>query len=223
MERIPEPEELMDDAEQARAYAEADFSEANTLFVELLEAMAPGPLSGRLVDLGCGPGDIPLSLLGSHPGLTAVAVDGAPSMLALAEQRLAADPSLAARMRTLCCLLPCDTIEHSGYDFILSNSLLHHLADPMTLWRTVKACAKPGAAVLVMDLARPDGPDAALSLVERYAEGAPDVLRRDFLNSLHAAYRVSEIREQLQRAGLSGLDVAEVSDRHLAVRGRMPA
>ena len=34
MDRTPEPE-LMDDEEQAKAYAEADFSEANSLFVAL--------------------------------------------------------------------------------------------------------------------------------------------------------------------------------------------
>ena len=34
MRRIPEPE-LMDDAEQAKAYAEADFSEPNQRFLEL--------------------------------------------------------------------------------------------------------------------------------------------------------------------------------------------
>ena len=217
----------MDDAAQAQAYADADFSEANSLFVELLEAMAPGPMAGRLIDLGCGPGDIPLSLLRRHAGLSAVAVDGAPNMLALAEQRLAEDASLPARMRTLCCLLPfdnpADDLARGGYDFVLSNSLLHHLADPMTLWHTVKACSAPGATVLVMDLARPDDPDAAQSLVDRYAEGAPDILRRDFLNSLHAAYRTGEIEAQLQRAGLSGLDVAKVSDRHLAVSGRLTA
>ena len=38
MERIPEPE-LMDDEAQARAYAEEDFSEANTLFMEQFDAL----------------------------------------------------------------------------------------------------------------------------------------------------------------------------------------
>lgn len=223
MQRIPEPEELMDDAAQAQAYADADFSEANGLFVELLEALAPGPLAGRLLDLGCGPGDIPLSLLRRHAGLTIDAVDGAPSMLALAEERLAEAGPLSARMRTLCRLLPCAELEQRSYDFVVSNSLLHHLADPMTLWQTLKACASPGAAVLVMDLKRPHDIDDVHMLVERYADGAPDVLRRDFLNSLLAAYRADEVSEQLAAAGLRELAVSEVSDRHLAVSGRLPA
>ena len=52
----------MDDTEQALAYARADFSEANALFVDLLLLLSGGELNGRLLDLGCGPADIPLAL-----------------------------------------------------------------------------------------------------------------------------------------------------------------
>ena len=45
MERIPEPRDLMDDVEQARAYAYADFSEANGLFIDLIEREADGLLA----------------------------------------------------------------------------------------------------------------------------------------------------------------------------------
>jgi len=36
-----------------------------------------------------------------------------------------------------------------------SNSLLHHLVDPMVLWRTIRLLAAKRAAIFVMDLARP--------------------------------------------------------------------
>jgi hypothetical protein len=48
------------------------------------------------------------------------------------------------------------------------------------------------------------------------------VLRRDFRNSLFAAYTPAEVEQQLQTAGIEGLTVDMVSDRHLAVRGRLP-
>ena len=47
------------------------------------------------------------------------------------------------------------------------------------------------------------------------------MLRRDFRNSLFAAYTVDEVEEQLQAAGLDNLAVQMVSDRHLAVFGRI--
>ena len=89
------------------------------------------------------------------------------------------------------------------------------------MWQTVAQCAAPRAHVIVMDLARPASETAVDSLVETYALNEPDVLRRDFRNSLFAAYTVDEVEEQLQAAGLDNLAVQMVSDRHLAVFGRI--
>jgi hypothetical protein len=47
------------------------------------------------------------------------------------------------------------------------------------------------------------------------------VLRKDFRNSLFAAFEPREVVAQLRDAGLAGLDVGVVSDRHLAVLGRL--
>jgi ubiquinone/menaquinone biosynthesis C-methylase UbiE len=222
MQRIPEPEELMDDAAQARAYAEADFSEPNQLFVDLLERMGADQLSGRLLDLGCGPADIPLRLAERHPRLHIDAVDGAQAMLDLARRRLDGRAGMTDRVRLLCKYLPCPDLTVEGYEFVVSNSLLHHLENPSALWQTVIRCARPGAFVLVMDLARPGSEVAVDSLVETHAMDAPEVLRRDFRNSLFAAYTAEEVREQLRQAGLTTLDVGLVSDRHLAVQGQFP-
>lgn len=212
----------MDQPAQARAYADADFSEANGLFVDLLEQLGGGPLRGRFLDLGCGPADIPLRLLARHEALHVDAVDGARAMLDLAEVALARSPHLRGRLALRCEYLPLAEVVSPVYDGILSNSLLHHLADPATLWQTVLAAARPGAGVLVMDLHRPDNPAAVDDLVARYADGAPSVLRDDFRNSLYASYTVDEIRAQLAHAGLDFLDVARVSDRHVAISGHIP-
>jgi ubiquinone/menaquinone biosynthesis C-methylase UbiE len=224
MQRTPEPEELMNGPEQALAYARADFSEANGLFITLLEQQLAGKEpAGRLLDLGCGPADIPVDLARRHPALRIDAVDGAQAMLDLAAEKIGADPEIGPRIRLLCEFLPCPTLEQAGYAFVVSNSLLHHLADPAVMWQTILECAQPGAHVLVMDLARPPSEVAVEALVESYAIGEPEVLREDFRNSLFAAYTPSEVAAQLQAQGLDGLQVAMVSDRHLAVQGQMPS
>ncbi len=222
MQRIPEPEELMDDVAQARAYASADFSEANTLFVGLVEQAPAAALRGRLLDLGCGPAEIPLTLARRHPELEIDAVDGAPAMLELARGALDSDAEAADRVRLLCEILPCERLPRRAYGLVASNSLLHHLADPAVMWQTVAQCARPNAYVAVMDLARPASEIAVDALVETYALGEPEVLRRDFRNSLFAAYTPAEVEAQLQAAGLEGLTVSMVSDRHLAVTGQLP-
>lgn len=222
MQRIPEPEELMDDAEQAIAYAGADFSEANQLFIDLLERLSAEPMKGRLLDLGCGPADIPLALTRRHPALHIDAVDGAASMLDLARQKIGADSDAEQRIRLMCEYLPCPGLDEHGYQVVASNSLLHHLADPAVMWQTVVRCAQPGAHIVVMDLARPASELAVDALVESYAIDEPEVLRRDFRNSLFAAYTTEEVEAQLRVAGLQMLEVSMVSDRHLAVTGQIP-
>ena len=212
----------MDDTEQALAYARADFSEANALFIDLLEGASGGELNGRLLDLGCGPADIPLALARRHPQLHIDAVDGAPAMLDLARRNIEADASADGRIRLLCEYLPCDDLPANGYRTIASNSLLHHLADPAVMWQTVARCSAPGAAVVVMDLARPASELAVDVLVETYAIDEAEVLRRDFRNSLFAAYTTDEVAAQLLAAGLHTLTVSMVSDRHLAVCGHLP-
>ena len=219
MQRVPEPEELMDEREQALAYASANFSEANNLFIHLLHQLRPGSIKGRALDLGCGPADIPLALLREHAELKVDAVDGAREMLDLAQQKITDDADLSARLKLQCEYLPSADLAPARYDLILSNSLLHHLADPNDLWLTLKHCAKDNAAILIMDLARPASTLAVDTLVEIYAMNEPDVLREDFRNSLFAAYTVEEVEQQLQRHGLMEIEVGMVSDRHWAARG----
>jgi len=214
----------MEGEAQARAYAQADFTASNTLFIELLRRLVPGPLIGaRVLDLGCGPADIVIRFLEAYPGATCDALDGSRPMLELARNALAACPELAARVRLLHDVIPSDRLARGHYDLVLSNSLLHHLPDPAVLWQTLRETAKPGAPVLVMDLMRPASPGWVEALVEAYAATEPEILRTDFRNSLYAAFEPAEVSAQLAAAGLDCLEVAVVSDRHLAVMGFLPA
>jgi len=207
---VPEPE-LMLDPEQARAYAAADFAEPHERFVALLRERLPDlPAAGTALDLGCGPGDPTLRFARAFPGWRVHGLDGSPAMLALA-QEAAERAALADRVSFFEARLP--DIEPPGphYDLVFSNSLLHHLPDPALLWDEVR---RWHAGVFVMDLLRPASVEAARALVERHAAGEPDVLRGDFFHSLRAAYRPDEVRAQLARAGLGGIELAVVSDRH---------
>jgi SAM-dependent methyltransferase len=221
MERIPEPE-LMDEAEQAAAYAHADFEQPHARFVELFRETFPDKtITGTALDLGCGPADITIRFARAYPDCSVHGVDGAEAMLAHGRARIRRE-GLGDRVRLIRGYLPGARLPLAGYDAIISNSLLHHLREPMALWDTIKSCARPGAPLFVMDLLRPAGREQARALVDEYAAGEPDVLRRDFFQSLLAAYRPGEVEAQLRAAGLTSLKVAPVSDRHLLVFGAAP-
>jgi SAM-dependent methyltransferase len=217
MNRIPEPE-LMDEAAQARAYSEADFAEAHDRCVELCEQfVGRDGLVGTILDLGCGPADVTVRLARRFPRAVFHGVDGAEAMLALGRARVERE-GLGDRIRLTRVLLPRDAPPLERYDGVVSNSLLHHLHDPAVLWAAVERSAKPGAPVFVMDLRRPDSLDDANRLVESYARAEPDVLQRDFFNSLCAAFTPDEVWTQLREAGLT-LKVLTIGDRHLVAHG----
>jgi SAM-dependent methyltransferase len=220
MERIPEPE-LMDGEAQARAYAEADFEEPHSRFIALLRASFPDlPVTGAALDLGCGPADITLRVARAYPRWTVDGVDASAAMLA--HGRAAVERAgLRDRITLVECYLPDGDAPRPSYGLVLSNSLLHHLRDPLVLWQSVRRWTRDGGAVFVMDLMRPASRDDAQRLVDCYAAGEPDVLRHDFFHSLLAAYRPEEVAAQLGAAGLGHLELRVVSDRHLVVCGRL--
>lgn len=221
--RIPEPE-VMDDPDQALAYSEADFASPHDMFVDLCCDRLDSALAGRVLDLGCGPADVTVRLARARPTLEILGVDASAPMLDLGRERLRAT-DCEARVRLVQAVLPAPDstwAEHGPFDCVVSNSLLHHLHDPAVLWRTVRAATRPGAGLFVMDLLRPDTTEELDRLVSVYAAAEPAVLRRDFRNSLRAAFTGAEVREQVRAAGLD-VTVEVVSDRHLVVWGHVGA
>jgi SAM-dependent methyltransferase len=223
MKRVRE-EELMDVPLHAQAYAGADFSEPNTKFVAYFSAKFPAFSGRQIIDLGCGPADITRKFAARYPQASVVGTDGADAMLEIARKFLLRHGSLADRVdvRKWHIGREANPFGSKAFHAVVSNSLLHHMRDPLDLWRAIRACATPGAAVLVMDLIRPQSRREAEGIVEKYASNETDVLRGDFLNSLLAAYRPDEIMEQLSAINMKSLRVEAVSDRHLIVFGSMP-
>lgn len=220
LERVPEPE-LMDTPEQVAAYVAADFDAPHQAVITRFDATFPDFAGGTVLDLGCGYGDITGRFALAHPVCRIVGVDAGPVMLAAAREHLATI-GVAGRVTLAEHHLPDPAIAaHGPFAAVISNSLLHHLDDPSTMWESV-ALASPGAAVLVVDLRRPADEAALGALVAEHTVGAHPVLVEDFEHSLRASYTVAEIEAQLAAAGL-GLTVEAVGDRHVAISGLLPA
>lgn len=218
MKRIPEPE-LMNGPEQARAYAEADFSEPHNHFIQLFDqTFAEQAVNGFVLDLGCGPADISIRFARQFPETIIHGLDGAIEMLKLGQDSIQ-QAHLSDRVELYEGLVPDAELPLGQYDIIISNSLLHHLHQPENLWQMVKAYARSGTRLFIMDLMRPASLKEAEDMVAIYAQDEPGILQRDFYNSLLAAFTVEEVRQQLKEADLTFLAVEPISDRHLCIQG----
>ena len=211
----------MDQPNEALAYAEANFASVNAAFVDrLLDLTWPlADALARCVDLGTGPADIPIRVASARPQWHIDAVDAADAMIDLAHAAVA---SAGVRNVRLHLADAKATRLAPGYDVIFSNSLLHHLPDPLPIWREIRRLARPGAVVLVRDLLRPQTYDLAEEMVEQYAGGESATLQQEFFRSLLSAFTPAEIREQLESAGLGELEIRQSTDRHVDVSGVLP-
>jgi ubiquinone/menaquinone biosynthesis C-methylase UbiE len=203
---------------QAEAYAAADLSEIHEPIVAAF-ADRFGPVRGRMLDLGCGTAEMAIRFAREYPDLDVRGVDAAEAMLAHG-RRAVREAGLETRVRLAQGRIDELHIDEP-FDVVVANSLLHHLPDPLVLWRAVRRAARHGAAVMVADLHRPATLAEVDRLVATYGHEARPVLRQDFFNSLCAAYTDGEIRQQLRMAGLAGFEVVRLGELHVIASGRI--
>ncbi|MCW7491388.1 methyltransferase domain-containing protein [Leptospira sp. 2 VSF19] len=216
MVRIPEPE-LMEDPIQVESYAQADFEMAHSFLIRKFQDRLPLKFTPEsILDLGCGPGDMSSRLFSQFPDSNFTFVDGSEFMLDLCKKRMG---TLTSKKRNQKMEfkkeLVQDFVPESPFDLVFSNSLLHHLHDPFEFWGAVQRSIHTDSFIFISDLMRPDSLNMADHLLERYANNEPDVLKKDFYNSLLAAYRIEEVKEMLEIVRLNTkLNLEPITDRH---------
>lgn len=201
----------MDAAEEAAAYDAMDHRTVNARFVDDLLGVHAYPR--RVIDLGAGTGLIPIVLASRSPHVTVTAVDLSPAMLHRASENVGR-AGLSHRVSLVVADVR-DLPWPTGYfDVVMSNSLVHHLADPGVLFRAAAALAGPTTTVYLRDLVRPATTDDVDRVVDRYAPGDASLGRTLFRASLHASLTLDEVRTLAKANGLADAVIAATSDRH---------
>ena len=203
----------MDTKEQARSYASADFAGANKLFLETLQKRIKVTAQTKLLDIGCGDGEI---LIQIHNMLQCniTALDGSKCMLDELKQKLKIhniNDVVVVNEK-----LETNSLLNKSFDLIISNSVLHHVKSPSLFWENVIDLTKPGGFIAVMDLFRPETESSLIKTLKTYGGNDP-VLLKDFENSLRAAYTIDEVHEQLLKSSAITYHVKPISDRHFFV------
>lgn len=215
LERVLEVE-VMDTPEEARDYDAMDNRAPNEAFTQRLAELGA---QGRMLDIGTGPGHIPLLVAGRIAECTIVGVDLSQNMLELAERHRAASPAggrVAFRLANAKGL----PFEDASFDTVFSNTILHHIPDPRPFLREAWRVLRPGGVFLIRDLFRPETEAALAGLVALHAAEATPEQRQLLADSLRAALTPEELRELVRELGLDreGVEVSIDSDRHASIQ-----
>jgi len=215
LERKLEPE-VMDDPDEAAAYDAMDHTEPNRAFIERLLELGIERCEHAL-DLGTGPGDIPIALSTYVHAPRITAVDLAESMLMRAKIKAAmtrAVQPIAFEQMDVKAL----EIEDDAFDAVFSNTILHHIPDPSAMLAEAARVLRPGGLLLIRDLYRPDSIEQLTTLVDEHASDCDDAQRQMFADSLHAALTPDELRALAQQHGLGCAEVVVDTDRHMSLQ-----
>ncbi len=221
LKRILEPE-VMDSSEEAADYDAMDHADVNRRFVEDLLANIEGSefrVQGSeyphldILDLGTGTALIPIELCKKFPDCRVMAADAAVSMLDVARYNVEVN-GLIERIQLAQIDAKKLPFADAMFDVVMSNSIVHHIPEPIGVLREAARVAKLGGMLFFRDLLRPETDEQLQQLVATYTPGANEHQQRMFAESLHAALSLDEIRDRVRSLGFSAEDVQQTSDRH---------
>jgi len=207
----------MESCEEAEAYssaaAQAHLDHLDNTFVD--HVLALGVRSGVALDVGTGPGQIPIKLALKLPQLEIIGIDLSEAMLAKARNGAAAagvESQIRFETGDACRL----HFPDHHFDLVMCNSLLHHAADPLATLNEVARVTRPQGALLLRDLRRPSALlfPFHIAWFGRHYQG---LMKRLFTDSVRAAYTVPELEDLLARSKIVGGRVFRRGRSHLGI------
>jgi ubiquinone/menaquinone biosynthesis C-methylase UbiE len=156
----------------------------------------------RVLDIGTGPGWVPIELARQHPGWEIWALDPSTDML-LRAGRHAVDAGVAGRVHLIPGSAENLPFPNESFDLVLSHFTLHHVDRPVELLNEAARVVIAGGRVLIKDLVRQPPWKAALRLaVERYLLRNNPFQVQMSRESVRAALTVAEVQAIIRESSL---------------------
>lgn len=212
MKRVLE-KEVMDDEENVVAYSTTEFN-SNKVFVDLF--VKEFHYVKNILDLRCGPADIPIKLVKVLPSVKITALDASKLMLEFAKKNIK-ENKVEDKIKVIQKNLN-DLNLKGDFDCIISKDVLHHLPDPFSFWKKIKGFVGRECVIFVFDLIRPETEEEVKRIIDEVDYKEKGALVKDYYNSLKAAFTLDEIKNQLKTVGLK-LEVIKISDIQFIIKG----
>jgi len=175
--------------------------------------------SGKVLDIGCGIANVPIYLAQQFESSFIVGIDASEKAIEFGKG-LVKEHYMNDRIVLSKAHLPYENFWHKKKDFnlVFSRSALHHFANPLDFWYTVKDNLKEDGSVFVLDLIRPETSERAARLVyDRFKGEVNKPIARAFYNSLCAAHRAKEVKEHLEIVSLLPMKILVNSEIHIII------
>ena len=172
------------------------------------EVLGCFPSSATILDIGTGPGHLPVMLAQANPAYRIVGVDLSEAVLRAARRR-AADAELSDQVEFRRVDIEKDASDLPHADLAISACSLHHWRYPVRMLRAISNLLKPGGQIWILDDCGETSNEARKAWVERVekAANAGWVFRTVFrLESRYLAYTRSEFEAI---CGKSALELVE--------------
>lgn len=190
----------------ALAYYDRMISQVSDFYLGPLcaevQAAFPGP--ARILDIGTGPGHLPLRLAHARPGYRITGIDLSGPSVALATAK-AAPAGLDERLDFRCCDLTRVGTELGSFDLVLSSCSLHHWRWPAAMFQAARAHLAPEGEFWILDDSCEVSNAARREWVARVRAAAAvgGLFSRIFwFESRHLAYARPELAALAAAAGL---------------------
>lgn len=192
---MPEPNLIMDDADQVASFHEAGRPEGVMaplyLFhsIQVCEVIKPGD---TVIDLGCGPANQLGLIAGLNPDVNFIGVDLSDEMLGMAEHNLQSKGIQNVTLKRGD-ITDLNMFEARSADAVMTTVVLHHLPNEASLYRCfseVERVLKPGGGLYLVDFAHLKTEAAIRYFAYQYEGKQPEIFAIDYLNSLRAAFEL---------------------------------
>lgn len=205
--RVLEPEPVHEDREAVEydAMIERFAWLLNRPFVAMLDRVKGERL--RVLDIGTGPGWVPVELAKRHPGWTVTGVDLSDDMLARGRRR-ACDEGVSSRVRFARGSATKLPFADGAFDLVVSHFVLHHIPQPEVMLAEARRVCSANGGVCVKDLRRLPRWRAGLQLgFSKRVLGYSEPQMAMYRESLAAALTLDEARAAAERSPLGDAKV----------------
>ena len=193
----------------ARLYDQIARSAVETYYKEVAERVTSHTIQGLVLDVGTGPGYLPIEIAKRAPQIRLVGIDSSKALVRIAQTN-AEREGLSDRVRFVKCDGNRIALEGDSCDLVISTGSLHAWKNPVLVINECFRVLKAGGEAWLLDPAQIITPEAQqllgrdLNAVDRLANWWGS-----FTSKLTPPYTVREIEEIIRRTNFEKGTVAE--------------